>query len=262
MHNGAWAACILTGGLLAAGWAGSGDAAAPTTVTQTEEAGGAIRSVTSRPITSQLPATRRPRIVQRRIPFGKVRKRQMARYSRRHYGRAEWRLTPKVIVEHYTATRSLASVFNTFSANAPDPELGELPGVCTHFVIAADGTIYQLVPVKVRCRHAVGLNHRAIGIEHVGTSDGEVMGNRRQRRASLRLTAWLAARYRVPLGDVIGHSENRSSRYHSERYRRWRCQTHSDFSRATMNRYRKLLRQRLAGSGVDVSAPDWRPSRC
>ena len=46
----------------------------------------------------------KPPIVQRPIPFGAQRKAEMAAYSKRHYGTAQWRLIdPKVIVEHYTA---------------------------------------------------------------------------------------------------------------------------------------------------------------
>ena len=81
---------------------------------------------------------------------------------------------------------------------SPDSELHELPGTCAHFVIDTDGTIYQLVPLDTICRHTVGLNYTAIGIEHVGTSDGEMLGNAAQMRASLRLTAWLHVALRHP----------------------------------------------------------------
>ena len=47
-------------------------------------------------------------------------------------------------------------------------------------MIDTDGTIYQLVPLTTMCRHTVGLNYTAIGIEHVGTSDAEILGNPRQ----------------------------------------------------------------------------------
>jgi N-acetylmuramoyl-L-alanine amidase len=50
------------------------------------------------------------------------------------------------------------------------------------------GTIYQLVRLPLSCRHTVGLNWTAIGIEHVGTSDREILSNQRQLRASLELT--------------------------------------------------------------------------
>ncbi len=204
----------------------------------------------------------RPPIIQRRIPYPRSRKKQMAAYSARHYREPTWRLNPRGIVEHYTATRSLRSVVATFRANSPDAELGEYPGVCTHYVIDADGRIYQLVSTRIRCRHTVGLNHRMIGVEHVGTSDAEVMANRRQRRSSLRLSTWLVHRFGLSTGDVIGHSESTRSRFHLERYRPWRCQTHGDFSRATMRRYRELLSNRVARSGGDTSAPRWSRSGC
>ena len=89
---------------------------------------------------------------------------------------------PQVIVQHYTATDTFALGLQHFATDAPDPELGELPGVCAHFVIDRDGTIYRLVPTSIMCRHTVGLNWTAIGIEHVGRSDAQVLGNRRQLR--------------------------------------------------------------------------------
>jgi hypothetical protein len=72
-------------------------------------------------------------------------------------------------------------------------------------------------------------------------SDREVMGNRRQLRRSLALTRWLKSVYRIQLRDVIGHNESLRSRYHHERVRRLRHQTHGDFKRRTMQRYRRML---------------------
>jgi N-acetyl-anhydromuramyl-L-alanine amidase AmpD len=167
----------------------------------------------------------------------------MAAYSRTHYGPgyAAWRLRPRAIVEHYTAGGSFSSAWYTFAGNRPDPELGQLPGTCAHFVIDTDGTIYQLVPTNVRCRHTVGLNHVAIGIEHVGTSDAQVLGNRRQLTASLRLTRWLMSTNGIALRNVIGHNESLSSPFHRELYRPWATQTHGDFTRASMDVYRRRL---------------------
>jgi beta-N-acetylhexosaminidase len=119
--------------------------------------------------------------------------------------------------------------------------LHELPGVCSHFVVDSDGTIFQLVSTRIMCRHTVGLNWTAIGIEHVGRSDGQVLGNRRQLRASLRLTRWLQGRYRIATRNVIGHNESLSSPYHRERVARLRRQTHGDFRHASMRRYRRAL---------------------
>jgi beta-N-acetylhexosaminidase len=183
-----------------------------------------------------------PSIVQKPIPFGAARRAETAAYAQRHYGLDTWRLrSPHVIVEHYTATTSFASAWSTFASDAPDPELGERPGTCAHFVIDRDGTIYQLVPLTTICRHTVGLNWTAIGIEHVGTSDASILANPRQLRASLRLTLWLMSRFRISLPNVIGHAESLTSRYHRERYAPWRCQTHGDWRHADMVTYRSRL---------------------
>lgn len=184
----------------------------------------------------------RPRIVQRRIPFFARRREEMAAYGLRHYGLRSWRLNaPRVIVEHYAQASSAAAVYNTFAPDRPDPELHELPGTCAHFVVARDGTIFQLVDLGTMCRHAVGLNWTAIGIEHVGFSDREVLGNPRQLAASLRLTRWLRCSRGIAVGDVIGHAESLSSPYHHERIARLRSQTHGDLRRASMTGYRARL---------------------
>ena len=177
------------------------------------------------------------------IPYGAQRRAQMRAYARRHYGLDTDVLKPRVIVEHFTASNSFQSAFQTFARNQRDAELGELPGVCAHYLIDRDGTIHRLVRDTLMCRHTVGLNWAAIGIEHVGTSDGQVLGNARQRRASLRLTRSLQGRYRIATKNVIGHAESLSSPFHRERVARLRRQTHGDFRRASMNRYRAALRR-------------------
>ena len=196
----------------------------------------------------------KPPVVSKPIPFGAKRKAETAHYAARHYGLHTWRLThPHVIVEHYTAGPSFAAAWNTFAADVPDSELHELPGTCAHFVIDTDGTIYQLVPLTTICRHTVGLNWTAIGIEHVGTSDGEILGNRRQMAASLRLTLWLMHRYGISPPNVIGHSESLTSPYHRERYAPWRCQTHADWQHADMVVYRSRLAALARSEHVRIS---------
>src|SRR3954463_5936440 len=184
-------------------------------------------------------AVPQPAIVQKPIPFSAERKREMRAYAKRHYGIDSYRLRdPKVIVEHYTVTSTFQQTFNTFAPDTPDAELGELPGTCAHFVVDKDGTIYQLVPRSIMCRHTVGLNYTAIGIEHVGSSDSQVLGNRRQMAASLRLTRWLRCRYSIGVDNVIGHAESLSSRYHRERVASLKTQTHGDMTHAAMETYR------------------------
>jgi N-acetylmuramoyl-L-alanine amidase len=190
---------------------------------------------------ASLPAP--PPIVQSPIPFGEKRKAEMVRYAERHYGIHTYRLIdPHVIVIHFTETPNFQSTFNTFAPDVPDSELHELPNTCAHFVVDADGTIHQLVPLQIMCRHTVGLNWTAIGVEHVGYSDAEVLDRAAQMRASLRLVRWLRCRYTIPIKDVIGHNESLSSPYHHENVPSLRTQTHNDFNHADMRRYRARLR--------------------
>jgi N-acetylmuramoyl-L-alanine amidase len=202
------------------------------------------------------PRVRRPRIVWKPIPFPQSRLAETAAYSLRHYGLDTWRLRhPRVIVEHYTASTTMISAWSLFAQDVPDSELHELPGTCAHFIVDTDGTIYQLVPLDVICRHTVGLNYTAIGIEHVGTSDAEILANPAQMRASLHLTAWLMQRFHIPLRNVIGHAESLTSPYHHELDPAWRCQTHSDWQPADMGVYRERLHAILRRHGVPVGPP-------
>ena len=213
------------------------------------------------PLTPSVP---KPRIVWKPIPFDAKRKAEMAAYASRHYGINTWRIQgPHVIVEHYTASTSFSSAYYTFAADAPDPELHQLPGDCAHFIIDSDGTIYQLVPLNVMCRHTVGLNYTAIGIEYVGTSDGAILGNRKQLQSSLQLTLWLMEHFHISLSNVIGHNESLTSPYHRELYAPWRCQTHGDWVKADMDVYRTDLIALAHHDGVSLgSLPPVRPSTC
>ena len=189
--------------------------------------------------TSAAPA---PAVKQWRIPFGAQRKRQMRRYSRRHYGIDDYRLRdPRAIVLHLSVTDTAAQVFNTFAPNHPDPELGELPNVCSHYVIDPRGVIFQLVSLRLMCRHTVGLNYTSIGIEHVGRSNAGVFARRRQLRASVSLVRWLQDRYGIRTRNVIGHNESLGSPFHRERVPALKRQTHGDFPRRLARRYRAML---------------------
>jgi beta-N-acetylhexosaminidase len=222
-----------------------------TRFTSTAPADGGARSAAT-PAASALAAPAavtvpQPPIAQSPIPFGARRKAEMVRYALRHYGLDTYRLIdPHVIVIHFTETPDFQSTFNTFAPDVPDSELHELPNTCAHFVIDRDGAIHQLVPLGIMCRHTVGLNWTAIGVEHVGYSDAEVLADRAQMRSSLHLVRWLRCRFHISLADVIGHNESLSSPYHHEDVPALRTQTHSDFNHADMQRYRARLR--AAGS--------------
>ena len=92
------------------------------------------------------------------------------------------------------------------------------------------------------CRHTVGLNWTAIGIEHVGYSDAPGARRPPQMHASLALVRWLRCRFHIEIANVIGHNESLSSPYHHERVAALRTQTHGDFVHADMRVYRTKLR--------------------
>jgi hypothetical protein len=185
-----------------------------------------------------------PPIVSDLIPYGATRKAEMAAFCKRHYGQDTWVLHPKVIVLHYTATSTYASAHATFAANAP--ALGELPGVAAHFVIDENGTIYQQVPLDVRCRHAVGLDWCAIGIEFVqpaasgpAQAIADIFARQRQVDAGLRLVAWLQATYDIPTDDVIGHAMANASPFFKDLT--GARNDHVDWNAAAVTRFRQAL---------------------
>ena len=187
-------------------------------------------------------AVPKPAITKHLIPFPQKRRNEMAAYSRRHYGDSTYLLSsPKVIVEHYAVAGSLSSIFNTFAPDTPDPELHELPNVCAHFAVGPTGRIWQFVPLNIRCRHTVGLNYTAIGIEHVGFSDADILNRPAQLKASLRLTRYLQCRFGIAPRNVIGHNESLTSPFHKELVPALQSQTHGDWRHADMQIYRRKL---------------------
>jgi hypothetical protein len=151
------------------------------------------------------------------IPYGAERRAEMAAYSARHYGIDSSKLYPKMIVLHYTAGDTYQSAWSTFAANTPASgpagSATELPGTCAHFIVDQAGTIHQLVPLTVQCRHTIGVNRWAIGIEMVQNDAGhdstwatdQILHRKPQIAAVLALVRALMARYELSKSDVIGH---------------------------------------------------------
>jgi N-acetylmuramoyl-L-alanine amidase len=187
-------------------------------------------------------AAAKPHINKKLIPFPQKRKREMAAYSKRHYGQYKWRLNnPQVIVIHYAVAGSIGAIYNTFRSDHPDVELHELPNVCSHYAVAASGAVYKFVPPTIRCRHTVGLNWTAIGVEHVGFSDQDILGRPAQLNGSLHFVQWLRCRFGISINNVIGHNESLSSPFHRELVPSLQNQTHGDWTHADMQVYRADL---------------------
>jgi N-acetylmuramoyl-L-alanine amidase-like protein len=243
--------------LATAACSGNGSPSAASPATPSTPRAASITPTSPSPSSSDtgLPVPR-PALVSKPIPFPESRKQQMLAYANEHYGLDTFRLVePQVIVEHFTAGSTFEPVFNTFAANTP--HLGELPGTCAHFVIDTDGTIYQLVPLDLMCRHTVGLNYTAIGIEMVGQSDADILGNPPEREAALDLTLWLMQRFHIELRNVIGHNESLTSPWHKELVPSLRCQTHQDWTHADM----EIFRRELAGLAEAFLVPVGPPAQ-
>ena len=188
----------------------------------------AIAIIAAPAFSSATPSTAvtKPKVVKKYIRYRAGRKQQMAGYSRRHYGakQATYLLTdPKAIVLHHTDGADWQSAWNTFNANTPyqTPAGKEKPGVSAQFIIAKDGTIYQLMPLSYRARHCIGMNYVSFGIEFCQESAGhsghwmdrQILGRPKQVSAGLRLVRWLQAHYRIKTGNVVGHATANGSRY-------------------------------------------------
>jgi beta-N-acetylhexosaminidase len=207
-------------------------------------ASGATGATSATGATTARPLLGPPKIVKDFIPFGPERKAQMRAYAELHNGIDSYHIVgPHLVIWHFTATTTFSSVWNTFADDVPDVQYHALPQVCAHFVINTNGTIYQLVPLGIMCRQVVGLDYTAIGIENVGMSDQQVMGDAAQYRAALELTRWLRCRYDLPVRNVIGHNESLSSPYYIEHVASWRGQTHEDFNHHDMKIVRAAVAQ-------------------
>ena len=114
-------------------------------------------------------------------------------------------LTPEFIVLHYTAMESAAAALERLC----DPE----PEVSAHYLIAGDGTLYQLVDEAERAWHAgqgswCGLddmNSRSIGIELDNRGDHPF--SHPQMCTLEALLSGIMQRWSIAPSAVIGHSD-------------------------------------------------------
>jgi hypothetical protein len=100
-----------------------------------------------------------------------------------------------MIVLHCTAAETAGSTINWF--------LHPRSRVSAHYLVDTNGDVYQMVPDDGSAWHAKAANPRSIGIEHVGTGASRMPAA--QAAASAGLIRWLAARYAIPAGNIVGH---------------------------------------------------------
>ncbi|MCW8416725.1 peptidoglycan recognition protein family protein [Fluoribacter dumoffii] len=135
-------------------------------------------------------------------------------YQLTHYGidSPSIDIDPRMIILHWTCIPTFKATFrvfypSTFPKNSP--RIKELPGelnVSAHYLVDRDGSIYQLMPENWMARHAIGLNHYAIGIENVGGVNSEDDLTEAQSKANAFLVCYLKKKY-PQIQYVIGHNE-------------------------------------------------------
>lgn len=128
-------------------------------------------------------------------------KKQIANYSKRHYGDHEWRLVPTVIVLHYTVSEGFP--WNLVNS---DSFAGETPGLAVHYVV--DGSkIWQILPDDVRSRGCYGINHKAINIEMVALDANDLARRKKTLETAASLTHHLMTRHGIPLNKIYSHQQ-------------------------------------------------------
>jgi N-acetylmuramoyl-L-alanine amidase len=153
----------------------------------------------------------RPVIIDKPIPFGEVRKKLTLDYIRAHYdpSAASIKITPHMIVMHWTDSATLASVLSAFNAEKLpiwrlDIRRGGAVNVSSQFAVDRDGAIYRLMPETWMARHTIGLNRVAIGVENVGGPRWPLTAE--QVNADSELVRSLVAEY-PSIRYLIGHDE-------------------------------------------------------
>ena len=137
----------------------------------------------------------------------------MLAYRRAHSDAASTNtaITPRMIVLHYTAGGSAKATKGYFDRLHLEEGRAQLRGggdvnVSAHFLVDRDGTIFRLVPETRMARHAIGVNHHAIGVENVGDEQKWPLTDA-QVEANARLIRYLVARHPITL--LVGHHELR-----------------------------------------------------
>jgi N-acetyl-anhydromuramyl-L-alanine amidase AmpD len=193
-----------------------------------------------------------PRATARNI-FDDERLRLTSDYCRTHYGLDSCRLTePEMIVVHYTAFATLQESYRFFAPVTLDTVLrkdissGGKVNVSAHYLVDWDGAVFQMAPDNVVCRHTIGFNHTAIGIENVGRNAADL--TEAQASSTADLISRLVARH-PSIAHLIGHYQYRDSglphyRFFRENDPGYRFTVKIDPGPAFMARVRALLRER------------------
>lgn len=193
-----------------------------------------------------------PQAVQRPI-FDAERIELTVDYSRHHYDVATAAMNdPQMIVVHYVTIPTLQRSMDFFRPSRIDHNIrrdiasgGEV-NVSAHYLVDRDGTLYQLAGEDLLCRHIIGFNHSAIGIENVAFDADDL--TKAQLEANAALISRIVQRH-PSIRYLLGHHEYRDrSLPHYRLYREvdttYRFTDKVDPGSVFMDQLRMLLDQR------------------
>lgn len=172
------------------------------------QASDAAASADNAATVEQQPFIEEPVIVDTPIQQNEYRTQLQREYALRHYGKAITEIVPQAVVVHWTGASTVESTYNWFyKPNYSDGTLN----VASQFLVGRDGTIYRLAPETSLCRHAIGYNWCAIGIENVGGSNDAENLTEAQLAANIKLIRYLHQKYPT-IGYVFGHYQQVAAR--------------------------------------------------
>ena len=151
-------------------------------------------------------------VTERLLPFDAERVALTLAYRGEHQGQEhaqDVHITPRAVVLHWTGGPTAESAWQTFAparlAGRPELQGGGALNVSAHYLIDRDGSITRLLPDDVMARHAIGLNHAAIGVENVGGGDRWPL-TVAQVTANVQLVRALVAAH-PGITHLVGHHE-------------------------------------------------------
>lgn len=119
------------------------------------------------------------------------------KYFKKTYGESSLTFKPSMIVMHFTVVPTAEQTYAVLQRRK----------VSVHLMVDRDGSTYQLMPFNRRCNGAYGVNHKALSIEMVATSESDLLSHPQQLFQSFCCVKYLCAKYDIPPEKVVGHYE-------------------------------------------------------
>lgn len=165
---------------------------------QHERSPGYVKSASASRLPAQLARMqyRTPTILDWMLPYASWEQKDRT-YFKRNYGENKLDLKPSMIVMHYTVIPTSEDTYHALSRKK----------VSVHFMIAPDGTVYRLFPEDRRCTGAYGVDHVALSIEMVASTENELLSRTNQVFSSFCLVRHLMQEHGIGLKQVVAHYE-------------------------------------------------------